>query len=91
MFNLSLGDPKQTQHLLALEGAKERLHLFEANLLKEGSFDSLVDGCEGVFHTASPVLFSPIDPQVFLVPIASYKMPSNTWDDISENTSKSLE
>ncbi|KAK6144052.1 hypothetical protein DH2020_020872 [Rehmannia glutinosa] len=47
-------DPKKTQHLMALDGAKERLHLMKANLLEEGSFDSLVDGCVGVFHTASP-------------------------------------
>ncbi|KAF4373560.1 hypothetical protein F8388_025254, partial [Cannabis sativa] len=41
-------DSKKTQHLLLLDGAKERLHLFEADLLKEGSFDSVVDGCECV-------------------------------------------
>ena len=57
-------DPKKTQHLLSLDGAEERLRLFEANLLKEGSFDSVVDGCEAVFHTASPVNLSPLDPQV---------------------------
>jgi hypothetical protein len=50
--------------LLALDGAKERLHLFKADLVEEGSFDSAVDGCEGVFHTASPVLISSTDPQV---------------------------
>ncbi|RVW20375.1 Dihydroflavonol 4-reductase [Vitis vinifera] len=42
-------DPKKTEHLLALEGAKERLHLFKANLLEEGSFDSVVDGCDEYF------------------------------------------
>ncbi|GLT66316.1 hypothetical protein SLA2020_386860 [Shorea laevis] len=51
-------DPKKTEHLLALEGAKERLHLFKAELCDEGSFDSVVDGCEGVFHTASPFFLS---------------------------------
>ncbi|KAJ4826233.1 hypothetical protein Tsubulata_032290, partial [Turnera subulata] len=56
-------DPKKTDHLLALDGAKERLQLFNANLLEEGSFDAAVDGCEGVFHTASPVTFFPTDPQ----------------------------
>ena len=49
-------DPKKTEHLLLLEGAKERLHLFKVDLLEEGSFDSAVDGCDAVFHTASPVL-----------------------------------
>ncbi|KAK0574541.1 hypothetical protein LWI29_025210 [Acer saccharum] len=51
-------DPKKTEHLLALDGAKERLHFFKASLLEEGSFDFAVDGCDGVFHTASPVLLS---------------------------------
>ncbi|KAM5550463.1 hypothetical protein ABKV19_027561 [Rosa sericea] len=61
-------NPKKTEHLLSLEGAKERLHLFKADLLEEGSFDLAVDGCEGVFHTASPVLFSSIsDPQAELI------------------------
>ncbi|XP_071706565.1 phenylacetaldehyde reductase-like [Rutidosis leptorrhynchoides] len=63
----SLDDPKKTEHLLALEGAKERLSLFEANLLKEGSFEAAVNGCQCVFHTASPVLFSVSDPQVQLL------------------------
>ncbi|KAL4303513.1 hypothetical protein GQ457_10G006830 [Hibiscus cannabinus] len=47
-------DPRKTQHLLALEGAENRLKFFKADLLEEGSFDSVVEGCEGVFHTASP-------------------------------------
>ncbi|XP_062173273.1 phenylacetaldehyde reductase-like [Alnus glutinosa] len=51
-------DPKKTNHLLDLDGAKERLHLFKANLLEEGSFNSAIEGCECVFHTASPVLLS---------------------------------
>lgn len=61
-------DSKKTKHLLSLDGAKERLHLFKADLLEEGSFDSLVDGCEGVLHTASPVSLSPNDPQVTKYP-----------------------
>ncbi|KAL3620358.1 hypothetical protein CASFOL_035270 [Castilleja foliolosa] len=60
-------DPKKTEHLTALEGAKERLHLIKAELLEEGSFDSLVEGCEGVFHTASPFYHAINDPQAELV------------------------
>ncbi|KAG6713510.1 hypothetical protein I3842_05G156900 [Carya illinoinensis] len=60
-------DPKKTEHLLMLDGAKERLHLFKADLLEEGSFDSLVDGCEGVFHTATPVYLSANNPQAELI------------------------
>ncbi|CAN1263925.1 Phenylacetaldehyde reductase [Linum perenne] len=47
-------DPKKTEHLRSLEGASDRLVLFKANLLEEGSFDSGVEGCVAVFHTASP-------------------------------------
>ncbi|XP_010905795.1 phenylacetaldehyde reductase isoform X2 [Elaeis guineensis] len=62
-----LADSKKTEHLCALEGANERLHLFKANLLEEGSFDSVVKGCEGVFHTASPCYGNAIDPQAELI------------------------
>ncbi|XP_038696527.1 phenylacetaldehyde reductase [Tripterygium wilfordii] len=60
-------DPRKTEHLRALDGAQERLHLFKANLLDEGSFDSVVDGCEGVFHTASPFYHDVKDPQAELL------------------------
>ncbi|XP_034687913.1 cinnamoyl-CoA reductase 1-like [Vitis riparia] len=60
-------DPKKTEHLLSLDGAKERLHLFKANLLEEGSFDSIVEGCVGVFHTASPFYHGVTDPQAELI------------------------
>ncbi|XP_062114865.1 phenylacetaldehyde reductase-like isoform X2 [Humulus lupulus] len=60
-------DPRKIEHLVSLDGAKERLHLYKADLLEEGSFDSIVDGCEGVFHTASPVLLSPTDPKTELL------------------------
>lgn len=63
----SLSDPLKIEHLLALDGAKERLHLFEANLLEEGSFDPAVNGCDCVFHTASPVNLSSSNPQADLV------------------------
>ncbi|KAI3498131.1 hypothetical protein L1887_33900 [Cichorium endivia] len=63
----SLHDPKKTEHLLALDGAKERLSLFEATLTEEGSFESAINGCECVFHTASPVIFSVSDPQAQLL------------------------
>ena len=61
---LCTDDPDKVNHLLKLEGAKERLQLFKADLLEEGSFDSAVDGCECVFHTASPLNFDIKDPKV---------------------------
>ncbi|KAI4368625.1 hypothetical protein MLD38_017164 [Melastoma candidum] len=65
-FELSLNDPKKTEHLRSLEGAGERLQLFKANLLEEGSFDGIVEGCEGVFHTASPFYHDVKDPQDYM-------------------------
>ncbi|KNA11911.1 hypothetical protein SOVF_130830 [Spinacia oleracea] len=62
-----LNDPEKVEHLKRLEGAKERLHLFKADLLEEGSFDSAISGCHGVFHTASPVNFDVKDPQVEVI------------------------
>ncbi|KAL2478424.1 NAD(P)-binding Rossmann-fold superfamily protein [Forsythia ovata] len=66
----NLSDPRKVEHLMALEGAPERLYLFEANLIEEGSFDSAVDGCDGVFHTASPVFLSIDDPKAELIETA---------------------
>ncbi|GAB4832149.1 hypothetical protein Ancab_006166 [Ancistrocladus abbreviatus] len=57
-----IADRKKIEHLLRLDGVEERLKLFNADLLEEGSFDSVVDGCDGVFHMASPVEL--IDPTV---------------------------
>ncbi|XP_044489748.1 phenylacetaldehyde reductase-like isoform X2 [Mangifera indica] len=59
-------DPK-IKHLSEFDGAEERLQLFKANLLEEGSFDSAVDGCVGVFHTASPSILSARDPQAEII------------------------
>ncbi|KAE8711341.1 Cinnamyl alcohol dehydrogenase [Hibiscus syriacus] len=62
-----IDDPRKTQHLLSLDGAENRLKLFKANLLEEGSFDSVVEGCDGVFHTASPFYHDVVDPQAELI------------------------
>ena len=49
-----LSDKSKHDHLLKLDGAKERLTFYEADLITEGSFDKLIDECELVIHTASP-------------------------------------
>jgi hypothetical protein len=59
-----IDNPNKVDHLLNLDGAKEKLELFKADLLEEGSFDSIIQGCHGVFHTASPAHFLVNDPQV---------------------------
>ncbi|XP_058213824.1 tetraketide alpha-pyrone reductase 1-like [Rhododendron vialii] len=53
------GNEKKLGHLWRLEGAKERLRLARADLMEEGSFDDAIMGCDGVFHSASPVLGRP--------------------------------
>ncbi|XP_013638076.1 PREDICTED: cinnamoyl-CoA reductase 1-like [Brassica oleracea var. oleracea] len=60
-------DTAKTEHLLALEGAKERLKLFKADLLEECSFEQAIEGCDAVFHTASPVKYIVTDPQTELI------------------------
>ncbi|XP_019058736.1 PREDICTED: cinnamoyl-CoA reductase 1-like isoform X2 [Tarenaya hassleriana] len=35
--------------------------------MEEGSFDDAFDGCEAVFHTASPTFLTPSDPQAELI------------------------
>ena len=43
------------------------LELHEADLLREGSFDSIVEGAHYVFHTASPYFRTSDNPQQELV------------------------
>ncbi|KAK9052259.1 hypothetical protein SSX86_028887 [Deinandra increscens subsp. villosa] len=47
---------KKVGYLLEMKGAHDRLKLMKADLMVEGSFDQAVDGVDGVFHTASPVI-----------------------------------
>lgn len=49
-------DKNKVGYLWELIGARERLKVVKADLMVEGSFDQAVDGVDGVFHTASPVL-----------------------------------
>jgi dihydroflavonol-4-reductase len=65
----SVKDKSKIQHLLDLQKKypDSKLELVEADLMKEGSFDSAVEGCWGVLHTASPVSFAATDPQKELV------------------------
>lgn len=61
---------KKVAHLWRLEGANERLKLVRADLLEEGSFDDAIMGCQGVFHTASPVRKSSFHPKEEIVELA---------------------
>ena len=52
----------------AAEGSSGKLEFWEADLLKKGSFDEAMAGCEVVYHLASPFLFGRIkDPYAQLI------------------------
>ncbi|KAL5722064.1 cinnamoyl-CoA reductase [Ranunculus cassubicifolius] len=51
-------DPKNS-HLRELTGANERLILCKADLLDYESLREAIKGCDGIFHTASPVTNDP--------------------------------
>ncbi|KAL6839173.1 hypothetical protein ACP4OV_031064 [Aristida adscensionis] len=55
----NLDDDAKNAHLRALDGAAERLTLVRADLLDKESLAAAFRGCEGVFHTASPVTDDP--------------------------------
>lgn len=59
-------DDSKNGHLKELEGAKERLILLRADLLDYQSLREAIYGCDGVFHTASPVTDDPVSIHVFL-------------------------
>ncbi|XP_058091553.1 tetraketide alpha-pyrone reductase 2 isoform X3 [Magnolia sinica] len=49
-------DVQKVSFLWRMSGAQDRLKVLRADLMVNGSFDDAVDGVDGVFHTASPVL-----------------------------------
>ncbi|XP_038905364.1 cinnamoyl-CoA reductase 1-like [Benincasa hispida] len=52
-------DDRKNAHLKELDGAEERLTLYGADLLDFESLRAAITGCDGVFHTASPVTDDP--------------------------------
>ncbi|KAG0572150.1 hypothetical protein KC19_VG072800 [Ceratodon purpureus] len=57
-------DDVNTSHLKCLEDANERLELRRADILQQSSLLGVLEGCEGVFHTACPVIPAVTDPEV---------------------------
>ena len=52
-----LDDSKKSQPLLALQAEfPGKLEIFQADLLKDGSFNQAMQGCDVVYHVASPFL-----------------------------------
>ncbi|KAL2895060.1 Cinnamoyl-CoA reductase 1 [Bienertia sinuspersici] len=60
-----INEKKETDHLLALEGAdEERLKLFQMDLLDYNSIIAAVKGTDGILHLASPNVIGQVqDPQ----------------------------
>ncbi|TKY67827.1 Tetraketide alpha-pyrone reductase 1 [Spatholobus suberectus] len=83
-FLLQRDDHKKLEHLLKLEGAKERLQLFKVDVLAENSFDSVVEGCDGVFHTASPFYHNVKDPQMWYM-LSKTLAEDAAWKFAKEN------
>ncbi|CAN1224202.1 Cinnamoyl-CoA reductase 1 [Linum perenne] len=76
-------DPKNS-HLRELEGASERLTLCKADLLDYESLREAISGCQGVFHTASPVTASEAKVRrvVFTSSIGAVYMDPNRSPDV---------
>ena len=63
-----VGDKVKTKHLDDIAtAANGRIKYFEADLLTTGSYESAMEGCELVFHTASPFFLDAKDPQKELI------------------------
>ncbi|XP_058072932.1 anthocyanidin reductase ((2S)-flavan-3-ol-forming)-like [Magnolia sinica] len=63
--NATVRDPansKKVSHLLNLQVLGD-LKLFKADLTEEGSFDDAINGCDFVFHVATPMNFESKDPE----------------------------
>ena len=59
-------------HLLALDGAEERLSLCGADVLAYDGLRAAFTGCHGVFHVASPVSNDPVSVcSLLLIPRSS--------------------
>eukprot|EP00252_Welwitschia_mirabilis_P013768 TRINITY_DN3032_c0_g1_i1.p1 TRINITY_DN3032_c0_g1~~TRINITY_DN3032_c0_g1_i1.p1 ORF type:complete len:204 (+),score=29.87 TRINITY_DN3032_c0_g1_i1:96-707(+) len=52
-------EDQKNAHLKSLEGAEERLRLVKADLMDYESLVNAINGCQGVFHLASPVTDDP--------------------------------
>jgi nucleoside-diphosphate-sugar epimerase len=61
-------DESKVGHLIQIASkSKGELVLFQADLLKNGDYKAAMEGCEVVFHTASPFTLEVKDPQKELV------------------------
>ncbi|KAK7294934.1 hypothetical protein RJT34_17833 [Clitoria ternatea] len=54
---------RDVSFLTSLPGASEKLKFFNADLSNPESFEGAVEGCVGIFHTASPIDFALNEPE----------------------------
>nr|ACV49882.1 dihydroflavonol 4-reductase [Scutellaria viscidula] len=57
------GNMEKVKHLTELPQADTKLTLWKADMSIQGSYDKAVQGCEGVFHMATPMDFESNDPE----------------------------
>ncbi|GER27969.1 dihydroflavonol 4-reductase [Striga asiatica] len=57
------GNMEKVKHLIELPNANANLTLWKADMNIQGSYDEAVQGCEGVFHMATPMDFESNDPE----------------------------
>ncbi|EYU40028.1 hypothetical protein MIMGU_mgv1a025720mg [Erythranthe guttata] len=55
----NLGEKSKTSLLKSLPSAETRLKLFEADIYNPQEFETAIDGCQYVFHVATPMLHTP--------------------------------
>ncbi|ESW12004.1 hypothetical protein PHAVU_008G076700 [Phaseolus vulgaris] len=58
-----LGRKRDVSFLTNLPDASEKLHFFNADLSNPESFGPAVEGCVGIFHTATPIDFAVNEPE----------------------------
>ncbi|CAK8542212.1 unnamed protein product [Lathyrus sativus] len=57
------GQKKDVSFLTNLPGASQKLKIFSADLSIPESFTAAIEGCDGIFHTATPVDFEVNEPE----------------------------
>ncbi|KAL3624004.1 hypothetical protein CASFOL_032820 [Castilleja foliolosa] len=57
------GNMEKVKHLTELPKADTNMSLWKADMNIDGSYDEAVEGCEGVFHMATPMDFEANDPE----------------------------
>ena len=78
-----LGNDDKRSHLDALVQAfPGRLELFEADMLRPGSLDSALTGCDALIHTAARVILAARDPQHEIIDVA-VEGTRNVLDSVS--------